>query len=613
MQTIAPVPITLGEDESTASVGSGLASMFGRKARDFCLDMAFSFQAVVDGEAAALQRLAELSRIDAADLASAALVRMGERQYRLGRETLTRTSLSRRNLRGCARCLIEDMAGGARERRPYGRNAWLIASLRTCPRHNCGLVELSRDGTPGLLHDFAFLVKPVLPRLGELARQAPERSPSAFESALSGRRLGGPMSPFLDALPFYAAARLCEVVGAVANHGAQVRLETLTESDWHVAGTVGFAITAPGEDSLRAFLSNLQDGFRADRQGSGPKAMFGRLHDWLAHESDDPAYEPMRDIIRRHVAETMPVGPGEFVLGQEVIRRTHSVHSAALEYGAHPKRLRKLLYAAGYISEEDLALSNERVVFDAATVRPFLERVAGAMSLSEAARYLNIPRPHDRLLLEAGYLRPFILGGTETFKDHAFARQDLDAFLATLTARVSDEARAGLVAIPQAAKNADCSATEIVALILDSRLSRVGRDTRTAGYLSVLVDPDEIKPLVRWPDHDGLSLREVEKALGTSTRVVKALTAGGHLPTTTVINPVKRNVQSVVLKSEIEAFAARFISLSAVAREHGWAMRKLKPALRQAGITPCFDPGEVHASFYEREAIRTWLASIAPA
>ena len=30
--------------------------------------------------------------------------------------------------------------------------------------------------------------------------------------------------------------------------------------------------------------------------------MFGRLYEWLAHESDDAAYEPLRDIIR----DTMP-------------------------------------------------------------------------------------------------------------------------------------------------------------------------------------------------------------------------------------------------------------------------------------------------------------------
>ncbi|MCG7394272.1 TniQ family protein [Microvirga sp. ACRRW] len=611
MQTIVPVPITLGADESLASLNSGLASLFRRTARTFCLDMAYSFQAIVDGEAAAIRRLAELSRIDAANLEAAALVRVGERQYRLGGEIFTRTSLSRRTLRGCPHCLLDDMAGGSvPERRPYGRNAWLIAPLRTCPQHNCGLVELSRDETPGLMHDFAFLVKPVLPRLEQLALQAPERQPSALEKALGDRRLGRPISPFLDSLPFYAGARLCEIVGAVAKHGAQVRLETLSEADWYDAGAVGFAIAEPGEGSLRMFLSGLQDAFRYDRNGSGPKAMFGRLHDWLAHETDDTAYDPIRDIIRRHVAETMPIGDGELVLGQAVERKVHSVHSASREYGVHPKRLRKLLHAAGHIRESSAKLSDERTVFDARAAQSFLEQVADSLPLTQARAYLNAPRPHERLLFEAGFIRPMILGGTEDLNHHAFARSDLDAFLARLMARVSVEGEADLVSILQAAKKANCSAMEIVGLILDGRLVRVGRDARTTGYLSVLVDPNEIKPLVRRPDHGGLSLRAVEKALGTDTRVVKALIAAGHLPATRVIHPVKRNEQTVVLPSEVEIFAARFVSLSTIAREHGWAMRTLKPALRQAGIVPCFDPGEVHASFYERDAIRVWTASL---
>ncbi|MEE1613447.1 hypothetical protein [Microvirga sp. CF3016] len=319
------------------------------------------------------------------------------------------------------------------------------------------------------------------------------------------------------------------------------------------------------------------------------------------------ALDPVRDIVRNHVAETMPVGPGELVLGQEVTRRVHSVHSAATEYGVHPKRLRKLLHATGRIADLDAELSDERVLFDAEKARPFLEHVAGSLPLQQAGAYLNAPRPHERLLFEAGFIRPFILGGTGTIKDHAFARQDLDAFLGRLMAHATDGAGADLVSVPQAAKRANCSAMEIVGLILEGGLARVGRDPQVPGYLSLRVDPDEIKRLLRRPDHGGLSLREAEKALGTTTRVVKALTAGGHLRTMQAINPVKRNTQTVVLKSDVEAFAARYVSLSAVAREHGWAMRTLKPSLHKAGIAPCFDPGKIHASCYESAAIRAWL------
>jgi hypothetical protein len=80
-----------------------------------------------------------------------------------------------------------------------------------------------------------------------------------------------------------------------------------------------------------------------ERNDWGLRLAFGRLYEWLAHESDDAAYEPLRDIIRRHVIETMPLGPGDDVFGREVtVRRLHSVRSASLEMDVHPKRLRKL-------------------------------------------------------------------------------------------------------------------------------------------------------------------------------------------------------------------------------------------------------------------------------
>lgn len=105
--------------------------------------------------------------------------------------------------------------------------------------------------------------------------------------------------------------------------------------------------------------------------------------------------------------------------------------------GAHPKRLRKLLHAAGYIRSEALSLTDDAVVFDANEAQEFLDCVAEAMSLNDAREYLDVPRPRERHLIEAGYLQPFVMGGAEILKDHAFAKRDLDAFLQRLLAGVA--------------------------------------------------------------------------------------------------------------------------------------------------------------------------------
>src|SRR3546814_16583085 len=108
------------------------------------------------------------------------------------------------------------------------------------------------------------------------------------------------------------------------------------------------------------------------------------------------AYDPVRGVIRQHIIETMPVGPSDHIFSIPVeARRVHSIRSAAQEAGAHPKRLRKLLHAAGYIREADMMLSDERVTFPVAEVKDYLGRIANSMSLEAAGHYLNAPRVQE--------------------------------------------------------------------------------------------------------------------------------------------------------------------------------------------------------------------------
>ncbi|WP_048710268.1 TniQ family protein [Microvirga massiliensis] len=616
-----PLPISmtvsLGEGESPMSFCSRNALLLGRTARDFSLDMGFTFQGIVDGNPSALEELAFRCRADVGRLAAASVTRIGDRRYSIGGQSLVRDTLSRKSLRVCPHCLLEDIGNGdgLEAVRPYGRTLWLVAPIRTCPKHDVGLVEVSDDHNPQRVHDFARLVQPSLPDLGRLVREAPRRRPSALEEYLTARlqgRNGDGHAAWLQTLPFYAAAKACEMLGAVVIHGIRFRAERLSDTEWHEAGAAGYEIAAGGEQGIRSLLSRLQDGFPLTKGNWGPRLVIGRIYEWLAHESEDPAYDPLRDVIRRHVIETMPVGPGDKIFGQDVtVRRLHSVHSASREIGAHPKRLRKLLHAAGHIAADVLHLSDERIVFDANTTCEFLNRVSETMSLEQARDYLNAPRPHERLLFEAEYIRPFVAGGTEgVIRDHAFARRDLDAFLDRLLA---DAVPVGLedrsfLPIPAAAKRACCSAMEIVGLIMDRKLPRVRCRVGVVGYLSVLVDPEEVKPFVSGKDHGGLTLREVERRLGSSTAVVKALTELGHLPSHIVVNPVNRCPQRVVHAEDVDRFMRRFVSLHTLSAETGIHFIRLANMLDDAGIEPAFEPGTVRASFYERRDVVEQIA-----
>jgi hypothetical protein len=86
-----------------------------------------------------------------------------------------------------------------------------------------------------------------------------------------------------------------------------------------------------------------------------------------------------------------------------------------------------------------------------------------------------------------------------------YAVDDLDAFLAKLRhdAKPVGSPSANMGNIPGAARQACCSAADIVRMILEKKLAWVGVLRGVRGYLSVLVKIDEVKSAVRGPDQPG--------------------------------------------------------------------------------------------------------------
>ncbi len=302
------------------------------------------------------------------------------------------------------------------------------------------------------------------------------------------------------------------------------------------------------------------------------------------------------------------MGPDDEIFGKRPEKRIlHSVHSAHLETGSHPKRLRKVLRTVGLIDEAQLRQSDERILFRADDAEFYLQRIEESMSLNQVRAYINAPRPVDRVLFEAGILKPWLQGGTSILKDHAFAKRDLDDFLSALTAdavpATSDEKT--LVPILRAAKLANCSTPEIVQLILDGQLDTVRTVPELTGFLSVLVDPDEVKPQVRREDHGGYSLREVEQKLKTTTRVVKALINHHHLAAETAVNPINRCPQTIVKRDVLDAFMDEFETASSLSRRSGTHLQTLMKRLHGLGVDAAFPKDQIPATIYALDQIRS--------
>lgn len=602
-----PWTLTPGLLEMPSDFASRLAARNCRDdLHDFCRDFDLDVQGLVDGSREVIVQLARLAEVDAEAIGREAFVRIGrERRYlHKGHEFLI-SNLSRDRVRVCPACLEEDVSRHDFRvvARPYRRSTWLIDYVRTCPVHGLSLVTVGTGSMVARRHDTSQVLAMALPQLGTLTGQAVKREPSSFETYVLGRLDGtGAPSPWPDALPLHAVMRLSAMVGGSEIRGPQVAIDSLADPERWEAEAVGFDILAGGEVEIFAFLDRLQSSFLDGHVRHGPHPLFGHLYEWLAHQTDDPAYDPMRQLMWRHAVETLPIGPGDKLFGRDVpSRKLHSVRSASLEHGLHPKRTRRLLRDAGLIGEASDRLADDRVVVDAGEADRFLREIAGTMSQEAAARHLAISRTHFMLLVKGGVIQPRIAGAVRE-ANHVFLQVDLDAFRAALL-KAADRGLAiseSCTDIPTAAKRACCSLAEIVRLIIDGRLQHVGLREGMKGLGALMVDVEEVRALVRGEDHGGLALSQVERDLHTSTRAVRALVREGLLPVEMVKNPVRRQIQPIVRPDVLAEFERQYASLQTLARERGIGHLALKRALEADGISPVRDPGVLHLTLYRR-------------
>ena len=573
-------------------------------ARYFCLDMGLRFQAVVDGDEDTLAAVASLARVPLAGLGANAIHRTGGGFLLKGQE-LVRPSLRRSRVMVCPRCIAGDLARDAPPWMAGGRAEWLLDPIHSCPRHEVAFVEVARITDTEVLHDFARNVASALPEIRRLADAAIHVTPSALEAYLLGR-LDGAIGPdWLDALPWHAAARACEMIGAVAAFGPRAAIKTFGDAEWRQAGATGFEIAAGGPDGIRAFLEGMRMSHPRGRvDNGGPQAWLGRLQMWLTDTQDEPAYAPLREEVIAFMTETVPLGPNEHLFGRQVVehRRLHSIRTASLETGLHPKRLRRILSATDVIPRDHAGRPDDQVTFPAEDAAPILEKAKRCISHAEVATYLNAGRVQTALLAKAGFIRPFLASGTEALKDHAYDRAELDTFMADLSRDTVPvvSGKPPFIGIAEAAKRACCGAAEIVGLLLDRKLAQVRRLTEERGYAAILVNVDEVRRLIRGDRGDDLTLGIVQAKLRTSFGVVDALVKSGTLPSHRAISPLNRCPYLAVRKEALDYFQACYVSLQEISRERGTHFLALKKRLAVAGIAPAFDRSMVPATFYRR-------------
>ncbi len=610
MSYLDPV-LPIAPDECPTSYVSRLAvAHFEQSAQEFCTLVGVPFRGIVAGRADAFQALAELTRIPAAELARNA-IRTDEAGTTLRGERLLRLNIRRSQVFVCPECLQGDIATSRSppKQAVYGRIIWRLAAVHTCPMHDVALAEIAHADVT-TMYDFAALVAPALANLPRLVADAVRRPAAGLERYVAERLQGTSGRPaLLDSLDLFAAIKTCEMFGAAALYSRKHNLKALTPEQWRVCGGKGFDIVRDGEHGIRTFLARMNASYQESRvPNEGPRARFGKLHEWLTAVGQQSSYRPIRDLVRRCVIETMPLGPPTKLFGTVIEeRRVHSIRTASLETGMHPMGLRKALEATGIIDAHQRRLRDHRVLFDSGKARPVLKMLKGAISLKEAETYTNAGRVHTKLLLEHGFIEPVLGHAAKKLKTLLFAPAELDGFLDRLLAGAEPvtKAPAGMMGIAKTAKRVNCSAIAIVRGVLDGKIRRRARLDGERGYTALLVDLAEVRQYVRKPAPDGLTLEAVMVEMSTFHGVVRALIDNGNLPTYRAINSVNNAAVRLVARKDLVAFRSKYVQLAELAESAGQHPRAVRAALRRKGIEPApeLPKATYKALFYRRAEV----------
>ena len=598
----------LAADESVPSWVSRLAMCNGvASAREFCLDMGLTFQACIDGEPAALAKLCALTGTPVHALERASIKPDGK-DFLLRGERISKLMLRRLRMRACPVCVLQDFEATecTGEPAPYGRTTWQLSVFRTCPRHGCALIDTA-EGARKTLHDFAWHFRDRRAEMARCADAGLRRRPSCLERYVDDRLEGRPTgAPWLDRLELHAAVATCEMLGVSVTLGGAARIKDLSDDALHRAGDVGCTAAFGGEGAIRNALSDVygRHDFKSSRW-EGASGIYGHLYKSLAFTRQEAAFEPVRDILHRHIVETMPVGPGDIVLGRVVERRVnHSIVTAARETGRHSKRLRKVLATAGLIRADHADLPDFAVIFSAEQARPVLADDADSLTFSEVATYLGTGAVQTSLLVDHDFIRPHVdYRGGQNERRGCYARKDLDAFLARLVegAEPVDAAPKSLFSIPSAAIRARCSGVDVIRLILEKKLTRLARNTSVAGYFAVLVDPGEIKYRLDHGIEGGVTVGVARSLLWTTTPVVKALIEEGYLRARSIPHKLYPKNIYIIERNVIEDFHREFVLISELSKLNHRRYCNISRAL--SDIEPAFVIGNARTRFYRRDSI----------
>ncbi|MCF8487234.1 MAG: TniQ family protein [Rhodobacteraceae bacterium] len=618
MNHLKPI-LPIRSDESVLSWATRLAGLHtGGSLVPFLNDIGVKLNNLITGADAAVDRLAEMTGVDAVELRRNTPRQVDQRRYEL-RGNAFSVELFRGNSIGfCPMCLAEDDQAGDPRRFRLGRLNWWVRAVRTCGRHQIPLMDRKRIRWDDVAKQMSLIVPERGVDLLRLVDASVSRAPSELQDYVERRLEGQPGPAWLDGQDIDQAVRATEMLGLVLAFPLKVNLKKLSAEDWEIAARAGYPYVSRGEEGIRQALSEIHDK-KSVQTGLttpyGPQRAFGGLYRWTELSKNSKEAGPIKEVVRRFIVESMRTNYGKKFMGDAAPKtENYTINAIAKESGLDPRTLRNLMASQGVIKDwKGVIIPGS---FDVEAAKSVADMAKTVISQTALPSYMNTTRGQVIMLIEMGILPRINASGLDTGNmSRGVAADVVDAFLADLHRHAVDveDIPGGMFDIPATAQKARVTGDIIIGMIRAHEVKRIVRRTGERGYGAIHLDPEEVNVVYapRRPEKK-LTAFDASQLLGINPAVAPRLLQ--EWEGVRLLNGKKdgRHSRSMVDLAEIERFRKTYVTLFHLSRDTGIHHITLNQILRKRNVKPVVDPKLIKVSIYRRADLPDDLASPSP-
>ncbi|OYU77436.1 MAG: hypothetical protein CFE32_05660 [Alphaproteobacteria bacterium PA3] len=564
-----------------------------------------------DGTDAFVDRVAELTGADRADLARNTLRSFPDGSHSMGGHKLSRLIIRRNAIKVCCDCLSEDAAKSlSNEPKQFiFRKQWLFRQVVVCPVHHLPLVEVPVPDTIRAYDLYKSLSRAYFSP-SDFIGTGTVSPPGPLQQYVLSRmddRIG--THPWLDCQTITQAAKACEMLGCLLVGGPEADVINYTETDWARAGDAGFDLATGGPEAIIAELTRIRTNTGRTSGRTGPQAVFGKLYKWLHNTAYGEEVGGIRHVVREAILWNFPIGPGETIFGEPVERRyVHSANTLINKTGRNRRRFYKLLTKLKFIPEGGDAIATNQYVFPAEEAERVVARIENSVPLNKVRDILGCSKTHEVFLAHGGLITsvvPMEGGAAHGLTIGAYNLDDLSELLHSVCdqAAIVETAPAGFENLTTASRR--CSTVSVVTWQRDGQLKNtimLGSERR---FDRLYFDPAELKAQLQAErPQEVFRLSVAARRMNTGTKVLKMLMS------TELGEPLIQRASPAeyvglagsfyLLQAEIDRFHANYVTLFTLSKELAVHPNDLRKRLDANGVKPVRDPARLKARLYRR-------------